>query len=183
MSLFLHVSVVAIGGEGLLQFFLAARIRNGFCISVCMSLMVCSGSIIKLVQYFRSDCAVLYCCLLLSNLISSLLNLVFVNLKVFEYNCCSCVLWWALLLSCCLVCSISSLRFRLSYWVRNFCCNIFSIVDDISYSCRSSWWWVSTFETCRVVCTYIINWIQLHLVKKLFDGIDNEITHLKKLYN
>ena len=46
-------SSVAIGGENLLQFFLAASIRNGFFIFASMSLTACSVSIIKLVQYFH----------------------------------------------------------------------------------------------------------------------------------
>jgi len=29
-----------------------------------------------------------------------------------------------------------------------------------NYSCTSSWWWVSTPETCRAVYRYVINWIQ-----------------------
>ena len=33
----------------------------------------------------------------------------------------------------------------------------------------SSWWWVSTPETCRAVYRYVINWIQSHLVGQLFN--------------
>jgi len=28
-----------------------------------------------------------------------------------------------------------------------------------NYSCTSSWWWVSTSETCRVAYRNVINWI------------------------
>jgi len=32
-----------------------------------------------------------------------------------------------------------------------------------NYSCTSSWWWVSTPETCRAAYRNVLNWIQSHL--------------------
>jgi len=40
-----------------------------------------------------------------------------------------------------------------------------------NYSCTSSWWWVSTPETCRAVYRCVINWMQSHLVGKSFNLI------------
>jgi len=41
-----------------------------------------------------------------------------------------------------------------------------TIPRSCNYSCTSSWWWVSTPETCRAAYRNIINWIQSHLVGK-----------------
>ena len=38
-----------------------------------------------------------------------------------------------------------------------------------NYSCASSWWWVSTPETCRAAYRNIINWIHSHLFGKLLN--------------
>ena len=38
-----------------------------------------------------------------------------------------------------------------------------------NYSSISSWWWMSPPETCRAVRIYVINWIQSHLVRQLFN--------------
>jgi len=46
-----------------------------------------------------------------------------------------------------------------------------------NYSCTSSWWWVSTPETCRTVYRYVINWIRSHLVGQLFNLIHDARTH------
>jgi len=40
-----------------------------------------------------------------------------------------------------------------------------------NYSCTSSWWWVSTPETCRAACRNVINWIQSHLVGQLLNSV------------
>jgi len=34
-----------------------------------------------------------------------------------------------------------------------------------NYSCTSSWWWVSTAETCRVAYRNVINWISRILLE------------------
>ena len=38
-----------------------------------------------------------------------------------------------------------------------------------NYSCTSSWWWVSTAETCRADYRNVINWIQSLIVGQLFN--------------
>jgi len=50
-----------------------------------------------------------------------------------------------------------------------------------NYSCTSSWWWVSTPETCRAAYRNIINWIQPHLVGQLLNSIHDERTHEYKI--
>jgi len=50
-----------------------------------------------------------------------------------------------------------------------------------NYSCTSSWWWVSTPETCRAVYVYVITWIHSHLVGQLFNLIHDAWTHDYKI--
>jgi len=50
-----------------------------------------------------------------------------------------------------------------------------------NYSCTSSWWWVSTPETCRTVYRNVINWIQSHLVGQFFNLIHDARTHEYKI--
>ena len=38
------------------------------------------------------------------------------------------------------------------------------------YVCTSSWWWVSTPQTCRAAYRNVINWIQSHLVGQLLNS-------------
>ena len=47
--------------------------------------------------------------------------------------------------------------------------------ESCNYSCTSSWWWMSTPETCRVAYRNIINWIQLHLFGQLLKNYENSI--------
>ena len=38
-----------------------------------------------------------------------------------------------------------------------------------NYNCSSSWWWVSTPETCRAAYRNVIHWIQSHLIGQLLN--------------
>jgi len=49
--------------------------------------------------------------------------------------------------------------------------------QKLYYRYTSSWWWVSTHETCRAVYRYVMNWIQLYLLGYLFNLIHNARTH------
>ena len=49
------------------------------------------------------------------------------------------------------------------------------------YSCTSSWWWVSTLETCRAAYRNVIKWIQWHVVGQLSNSIDDARTHVYKI--
>ena len=52
-----------------------------------------------------------------------------------------------------------------------------------NYGCTSSWWWVSTLETCRAVYRNTINWIQSHIVGQLLNFIHDARTHeYKKIH-
>jgi len=50
-----------------------------------------------------------------------------------------------------------------------------------NYSCTSSWWWVSTPETCRAAYRNVINWIQSYLVGQLLNSIHDARTHVHKI--
>jgi len=49
-----------------------------------------------------------------------------------------------------------------------------------NYCCTSSWWWVSTPETCRAVYRNIINWIQSHLFGQLLN-LFSHVTRCTKI--
>jgi len=49
-----------------------------------------------------------------------------------------------------------------------------------NYSCTSSWWWVSSPETCRAAYRNIINWIQSHLFGQLLNLIHDPGPMIKK---
>jgi len=45
-----------------------------------------------------------------------------------------------------------------------------SLLSWKNYGCTSSWWWVSTTETCRDAYRNVINWIQSHFVGQLLNN-------------